>query len=266
MRATGYACLQEENHMRKTLLMSAALFAVGVASAYAQTSSGQTPPTPGASSQSVQPPGSLPPGASTLAPGNRGIRPVGAAPSGQDAMPPGAGAPEAGMPHENMRSHRAAHPRHYNRRGQAARDAYMDPENPGGGRAPADQYPGVPPTSAYQGGVGSPLSNRASNITGADTHSEIAPRLPNPDANGNSPQAYLAAADRALARGQTGAAQEALERAQTRILTRSTDPSMANMPDDSGMARAISDARMALANRDPGRARSIIGQILNRGG
>ena len=28
----------------------------------------------------------------------------------------------------------------------------VDPENPGGGQAPADQYNGVPPTSAYQGG------------------------------------------------------------------------------------------------------------------
>ncbi|MBV8914424.1 MAG: hypothetical protein JOZ05_15460, partial [Acetobacteraceae bacterium] len=143
---------------------------------------------------------------------------------------------------------------------------YLDPENPGGGRAPADQFNGVPPTSAYQGGTGSPFSNRAANITGQDTRSVIAPRLPSPDANGDSPQAYLAAADRALARGQTGAAQEALERAQSRVLTRSTDPSLANTPDDSGLARAISDARLALAGRDPGRARSIIGQVLNRGG
>jgi len=33
-----------------------------------------------------------------------------------------------------------------------------------------------------------------------------------------------------------------------------------------GLARAISDARLALANRDTARARSIIGQVLNQGG
>ena len=123
--------------------------------------------------------------------------------------------------------------------------------------------PGVPPTSAYQGGAGSPFSSRATHIDRADTRSVIAPRLPNPDASGNSPQAYLAAAQRALARNQTGAAQEALERAETRILTRSTDPSMANVPDTSGIAQAITDARRALANGDNNRARSIIGQFLN---
>ena len=100
------------------------------------------------------------------------------------------------------------------------------------GPAPADQYNGVPPTSAYRGGAGSPFSNRASNITGNDTRSVIAPRLPNPDTTGDSPRDFLVAAQRALAAHQTGAAQEALERAQTRILTRSTDPSMANAPDN----------------------------------
>ena len=105
---------------------------------------------------------------------------------------------------------------------------------------------------------GSPFSRRASNINGADTRSEIAPRLPNPDAEGNDPRAFLAAADRALARNQTGAAQEALERAETRVLTRATDPAMANTPDNSGMAHAIAEARAALGNHDTPRARAIL--------
>jgi len=257
--------------MRKGLLLSAALLAAGVGSAYAQIGTTQTPPSPGASSQSVQPPGSLPPGAATVAPGTRGVRPAAGTSSGAgsapapDAVAPPAGAAETGMPGHDMGAQHVARPRHYSgRRASAMRDqSSVDPENPGGGRAPADQYSGVPPTSAYRGGAGSPFSSRASHIDRADTRSVIAPRLPDPDASANSPQAYLAAAQRALARNQTGAAQEALERAQTRILTRSTDPSQANVPDDSGIARAITDARRALANRDTRAAQSIIGQFLN---
>ncbi len=130
------------------------------------------------------------------------------------------------------------------------------------GAAPADHYPGVPPASAYRGGAGSPFSPRASNIQGADTHSEIAPRLPDPDAGGDGPRAYLLAAQRALARNQTGAAQEALERAQTRILTRSTDPALADRPDDRGLSRAITDARLALGQNDARRAQAILAQVL----
>lgn len=131
-----------------------------------------------------------------------------------------------------------------------------------GGAAPADHYPGIPPASAYQGGAGSPFSPRASNIEGADTHSEIAPRLPDPDADGDGPRAYLIAAQRALDRHQTGAAQEALERAQTRILSRATDPALANTPDDRGLSRAITDARLALGHRDLPRAQAILAQVL----
>ncbi len=130
------------------------------------------------------------------------------------------------------------------------------------GPAPADRYDGTPPASAYQGGAGSPFSNNASNLDGATTRSEIAPRLPSPDAGGDTARDFLAAADRALMRRQTGAAQEALERAETRILTRSTDPALAGRPDDGIMARGISDARQALARRDIARARAIIEHML----
>lgn len=133
------------------------------------------------------------------------------------------------------------------------------------GTAPADQYQGVPPASAYRGGAGSPYSTRVSNIDRGDTHSEIAPRLPNPDAAGDDARSFLMAADRALTKNQTGAAQEALERAQTRVLTRSTDPALASQPDTQMMSRAIADARMALGNRDVARARQIIEHVLNPG-
>ena len=125
-------------------------------------------------------------------------------------------------------------------------------------RAPASDMD-APSTGEYRGGAGSPLSQAASNTSAANTRSEIAPRLPDPGAAGNTPEAYMAAAQRALAAGRTGAAQEALERAETRLLTRSTDPSMANTPDNTPMVQQITDARRALANRDTAAARAALG-------
>lgn len=118
-------------------------------------------------------------------------------------------------------------------------------------------------TGEYRGGAGSPFSNNASNISGQDTRSEMAPRLPDPAAANNSPQAYLAAAQRALASNRTGAAQEALERAETRLLSRSTDPSMAGSPDPAPMVQQIGAARRALAARDMAGARSAINAAMS---
>lgn len=132
------------------------------------------------------------------------------------------------------------------------------------GAAPADAYDGVPPASAYQGGAGSPFSNRASNIEGSGKHAEIAPRLPAPDLKGGDDvHNMLLSADRALRDRQTGAAQEALERAETRILTRSVDPTLAGRADTQLMARAIADARLALGKNDVAQARVIVEHILN---
>lgn len=133
------------------------------------------------------------------------------------------------------------------------------------GPAPADAYENagvVPPTSAYQGGAGVPLSPHASNIGPGTARSEIAPRLPNPDAPSNSPEALLRAAQRALSRGQTGAAQQALEMAETRILSRTTDPSMANQPDTAAMTQHIGAARRALGAGDRNGAQAEIQQAL----
>jgi hypothetical protein len=129
--------------------------------------------------------------------------------------------------------------------------------------SPVSSYDDQPSANLYQGGVGSPFSNRASNIEGAGTHAEIAPRLPNPDASGDDVHAFLIAADKAMAQNQTGAAQEALERAETRILTRSTDPALASRPDTQPTARAINEARLALGQNDVHRARNILEHVLN---
>lgn len=115
----------------------------------------------------------------------------------------------------------------------------------------------------YQGGVGSPTSTNASNTGAANTRSEIAPRLPDPNAASSTPEAYLAAARSALAANKTGMAQEALERAETRLLSRSTDPSMAASPADMPMVRQIGAARQALANRDTRGAQAAIATALN---
>lgn len=111
----------------------------------------------------------------------------------------------------------------------------------------------------YQGGVGSPTSTAASNTTAANTRSGIAPRLPDPSAASSTPEAYLAAARSALAAGKTGMAQEALERAETRLLSRSTDPSMAATPADMPLIQQISAARQALAQRDTVGAQAALG-------
>ncbi len=114
----------------------------------------------------------------------------------------------------------------------------------------------APPTSAYRGGAGSPYSTTATNIGGSRT--EIGSRLPAPDAAANTPEALLASAQRALAAGKTGAAQEALEQAETRALTRTIDPSMAGQPDTASMVREIGAARQALGRRDMAGARAAI--------
>ncbi|GAC1348488.1 MAG: hypothetical protein NVSMB18_36820 [Acetobacteraceae bacterium] len=236
--------------MRKTVLMSATLLGLAAAPAFAQSggTSGQYPASPGAASQMPQPSNSLPAGGGNTA---------ASAPSGDAGTAP--------MTPGMHRRHTAA--MHGHRGRVAHRAAGADPmAEPAGGAAPADQYSGVPPTSAYQGGAGSPRSAAAANTSATNTRSLIAPRLPSPNAAGNSPRDYLAAAQRAIAANQTGAAQEALERAETRILTRSTDPAAANQPDDNSMIQAIASARRALANRNNAGARSAISAVLDRPG
>lgn len=133
--------------------------------------------------------------------------------------------------------------------------------------------PGVnPETGARPGnvigtGMSLPTSNRASNIDSGDTRSVIAPRLPSPDVGQNAgPRAQLMAARQALAAGQTGAAQEALERAETRLLDRSVVPSRANLPDRTPLVTMVGQARRTLATGDRNTTMQMIDQILARMG
>lgn len=172
--------------------------------------------------------------------------------TGMTGIRPMRGQQRMARPAEPMAERRATRPMRPARTARAA--------------APMDSGMDAPSTGEYRGGAGSPLSQRASNTTAANTRSEIAPRLPDPGAGASTPEGYMAAAQRALAAGRTGAAQEALERAETRLLTRSTDPSMAAAPADMPMVQQISAARRALASNDTAGARQALGMSMSEGG
>ena len=242
--------------MRNALLISAALLGFGGA-AYAQsTSATQNPPAPNAATAMPEPTNSLPRGAGAPMGGRAGNN-IGTA----GVMPTQPGRVAAAPMDTDMGGKPAMGPR---RTARMAPHGHMmrarGPKDTDKDMTTGDSV--APPTSEYRGGARVPLSQAASNTTAANTRSEIAPRLPDPGAANNSPEAFLAAAQRALNAGRTGAAQEALERAETRILSRSTDPSMANSPDDSAMVQSIGQARRALANRDIAAARSAIGMAM----
>jgi hypothetical protein len=121
---------------------------------------------------------------------------------------------------------------------------------------------------AHQPGTGEsgPASAQASNIDGADTHSAIAPHLPRPMVGENAgPDGYLKAADRALAAHKTGAAQQALEMAETRLLDRSTAPDAASQPDQSPRIAAVAAARKDLAAKNWSGARQSIQEAMAGG-
>ncbi|HTZ70231.1 MAG TPA: hypothetical protein VMB71_06225, partial [Acetobacteraceae bacterium] len=121
---------------------------------------------------------------------------------------------------------------------------------------------------AHEPGTGEsgPASARASNLDQADTHSDIAPHLPQPAVGaGADPDAYLRAAQSALAAHRTGAAQQALEMAETRLLDRSTPVGSANQPDESGRIQQVTQARKALASGDTAGAQQAIQTAMNGG-
>lgn len=109
-----------------------------------------------------------------------------------------------------------------------------------------------------------PLSDKAGNIGPTDTTTPYAARLPNPGIGDNAdPRAYLEAARNALAAGRTGEAQEAMERAETRLLIRSVRPSRANMPSHEPVVQQITEARQALGMGDRAGAMSKLNAALN---
>jgi hypothetical protein len=119
------------------------------------------------------------------------------------------------------------------------------------------------PGNVIGSGDSLPLGSNASNISGSDTHSTIAPRLPTPDVGPDaSPQQLLRAARQALTANKTGAAQQALEMAETRTLDRSVPPALANDPSHRPLVKVITDARDALAAGDKAGAIQMIDTAL----
>ena len=135
------------------------------------------------------------------------------------------------------------------------------------GTALAQSQPDQSIRPGHVPGVGEsyPASAHASNIDSADTRSVIAPRLPTPPASmdGGAAQ-YIHDAQRALSSGKTGMAQEALERAETRLLDRSVAAGMTNTPTDNPMVAHIEAARQALGHRDLAGASRHLDQALNQ--
>jgi hypothetical protein len=104
-----------------------------------------------------------------------------------------------------------------------------------------------------------PAGNRASNINEENKRSDIAPNLPTPRAGDDaSASQYLQDAQTSLNQGRTGEAQEALERAQTRLLE---DQQAGKSSGD--LIQRISDARQALGSHDQARAEELISGALN---
>ena len=115
-------------------------------------------------------------------------------------------------------------------------------------------------------GVGDslPLSNKASNIGPADTHSTIAPTLPASSVGETATtREYLQAARASLVAGRTGQAQQSLEMAETRALDRSVPQGQTNAPSDSQVVSRIHDARRALGSGDSTHAIQLIDLALS---
>jgi hypothetical protein len=108
-----------------------------------------------------------------------------------------------------------------------------------------------------------PTSNAASNIVSADTSSTIAPALPSPDLGpGATPDQFLHAARAALATGQTGKAQQALEMAETRLLDRSTPLFQTGDPSRNPLIARIGEARRALGTGDVSGSMRLLDQAI----
>jgi hypothetical protein len=86
-------------------------------------------------------------------------------------------------------------------------------------------------------------------------------RLPAPAVDANAPPAaFIAAARQALATGKVAEAEESIEQAESRALTRAVKPSLADRPSQQPLVEQLTAARAALAAGDRLRATEILGQ------
>ena len=122
---------------------------------------------------------------------------------------------------------------------------------------------GARPGNVIGTGMSLPRSDAASNLDARTTRSELAPNLPAPPA-GDDIQTLLLDARRALRLGQTGEAQEALERAQTRALDRSVPVGDERVLAGGALVAATGRARAALAAGNVAGAIRVIDAVLPR--
>ena len=89
----------------------------------------------------------------------------------------------------------------------------------------------------------------AGTVAPADDRADIVSPLPSPAVDENAPPAtFLRAARSALYTGDTGLAQEAMERAESRLLSRAVRPSLASQPSRQPLVTQIAAARDALSS------------------
>lgn len=123
----------------------------------------------------------------------------------------------------------------------------------------ADPATGARPGNEIGTGASLPMSDKAGNLTPADTHSVLAPNLPSPQIRDNaSPRDYLLAARTALLLGRTGEAQQALEMAETRTLDRSVPLFQTGVRIKEPLIGEIEQALHALSEGDRSRVVQII--------
>lgn len=116
-------------------------------------------------------------------------------------------------------------------------------------------------------GVSGPASGQASNTDAGNTRSDIAPHFETPNVGPNAgPEGYLMAASQALRDNRTGEAQQALEMAETRMLTRSIPVSAAGQPARDPRIQAVSQALQALGRHDLAGAQNAIAAAMQGGG
>ena len=77
-------------------------------------------------------------------------------------------------------------------------------------------------------------------------------------------QGYLRDARQALARRQTGVAQEAIERAETRMLDRSVIATNAGQPDTSPAVSRLGEARRAVGRGDLRMAMQLVDEVMGQ--
>lgn len=122
-----------------------------------------------------------------------------------------------------------------------------------------DPMTGARPGHAIGVGNSLPRSSKASNIGPAGSASTIAPTLPTAAVGDDATtRDYLLAARSALVAGRTGEAQQSLEMAETRVLSRAVPQGQTDLPSNSRLVAEIRDARLAVGGSDRPRAIQMI--------